>query len=134
MGTPEYNDDQFVGMSTGISLQYYDSLRLDGFIQPSIASIISGRIFAEDLTDWTAKSYLSNTSNSAIYLSSAGLSYAAEVYLPPSNNQFMSASSQCYILCDLNNPDRRSITNPDMQDIDRPAGKLNKYPYVSIIS
>ena len=134
MGTPEYDEDQFVGMSTGISLQYYDSLRLDGFIQPSIASIISGRIFAEDLTDWTAKSYLSNTSNSAIYLSSAGLSYAAEVYLPPSNNQFMSASSQCYILCDLNNPDRRSITNPDMQDIDRPTGKLNKYPYVSIIS
>ena len=135
MGTPEYDDnDQFLGMSTGISLHYYDSLRLDGFIQPSIAAIVSGRIFAEDLTDWVARAYLSNTSNSAIYLSSSGLSYAAELYLPPNNNQFMSASSQCYVLCDLGNPNRRSITNPDMQDIDRPTGKLNKYPFVSIIS
>jgi len=125
MGTPEYSGDEFIGMSTGISLERYSSLRLDGLVQSSIASIMSGRVFIEDLSAWKANLYLSNTNNSAIYLSSSGLSYAAEIYLPVKNNQFLTASSACYI-------HKESITNYGATVIES-GNKLTYYPNVLII-
>ena len=124
VGTPIYQGEDFAGMSTGLSLERYGALKLDGFIQPSIASIISGRIFAEDLSAWTARNYLANVTNSAVYLSSAGLSYAAEIYLPIRNNQFLSASSPCFI-------NKDSIINYDQTELD--GTKLRYYPNTQII-
>ena len=124
VGTPMYQEEEFIGMSTGISLERYGALKLDGFIQPSIAAIISGRIFAEDLSAWTARNYLANVTNSAVYLSSAGLSYAAEIYLPVRNNQFLSSSSPCFI-------NKDSIINYDQTELD--GTKLRYYPNTQII-
>ena len=127
MGTPMYSDDEFIGMSTGISLEYYDALKADGLVQPSLAAIISGRIFAESYFAWTIRNNLNNSSNSAIYLSSSGLSYAAEVYLPVKNNQFMSSSSACFI-------HKESILNLGETVIeDGTSNKLRYYPNTSII-
>ena len=127
MGTPTYSDNNFVGMSTGIPLEYYDTLKADGLVQASLAAIISGRIFAEDYYTWTIRNNLNNSSNSAIYLSSSGLSFGAEVYMPVKNNQFMTTSSACFI-------HKESILNFNETEIDPPgSNKLKYYPNISII-
>ena len=127
MGTPIYEEGEFSGMSTGISLSYYDALKADGLVQPSLAAIISGRIFAEDSFIWTVRGNLDNSSNSAVYLGSSGLSFAAEVYLPQRNNQFMSASSACFI-------NKESILNYGESEFESGTSRLRYYPNVSVVT
>ena len=125
-GEPIEEGGEFVGMDTGLDLEYYDSLRLDGLVQASLASIMSGKIFKENLTQWGPATYLANISNNVVYLNSSGLSYAAQIYLPRLNKQFLSAGSPCYILSD-------SIINYSEQvPSDTTPGGLAYYPNVLI--
>lgn len=125
-GEPIEEEGEFVGMNTGLDLEYYDSLRLDGLIQASLASIMSGKIFKENLSQWSPSTYLSNISNYVVYLNSSGLSYAAQIYLPRLNKQFLSAGSPCYILSD-------SIVNyAEQVPSDTTPGGLANYPNVLV--
>ena len=127
-GEPIEEEGEFVGMDTGLDLEYYDSLRLDGLVQPSLAAIISGKIFktTEQVAMWSPGMYLNNVSNCVIYLGSSGLSYAAKIYMPRLNRQYMSATSPCYILSDSIINDQEQVPSEEV-----PNGLLY-YPNILI--
>ena len=127
MGNPEYSNEtgELVGIEFGFNLSRYTELKLDNLINPTLAALISEKIFTDGgtlVSGWAPKYKLANSTNYVISLTSYGLSKGVkDLWLPATNNHFIYASSQCYI----------SWSSINGQNANTISTKLENFPNMS---